>query len=196
MPHFSDLNCCRITGGEPAVAFDMEDTIRHLTTPFSQWAALVKAQTSPSSKQLYEEGGSSHPLSSQACIDSCCGLLVAVDALHLGSEACVELVSDGVFQTLGEGTTADWEGISKRLAQRKGTHACNPAWLQEDAQESCDSIHARIKQACCSSEVAVLMLRLAVRAACLAESRMGRGTARQHWHSSSGPVHGCPCCER
>ena len=52
---------------------------------------------------------------------------------------------------------------------RKG----HPAWIQEGGQASVDAVHERLRRACCSSEVAVLMLRLAVRSACLASSWYG-----------------------
>ena len=40
-------------------------------------------------------------------------------------------------------------------------------------QTAVDSVHERLRRACCSSEIAVLMLRLAVRSACLASSWYG-----------------------
>ena len=43
----------------------------------------------------------------------------------------------GCFKTLGEGTAADWEGISERLAQRAGKQAHDPAWLQQDPRGVC-----------------------------------------------------------
>ena len=102
-----------------------------------------------------------------------CGLLEALDGHGLGQECCTELLSNGVFTTLGEGVAADWKAISDRLAQRAGEEANDPAWLQEGPQEAIDAVHERLRRACCSSEVAVLMLRLAVRSACLAGSWYG-----------------------
>ena len=54
-----------------------------------------------------------------------------------------------------------------------GEEAHNPAWIEEDGQDSFDAVQERFRWACCSSEVAVLMLRLAVRTACLASSWYG-----------------------
>ena len=151
----------------------MVDFPKRFTAPFSQWADRVQDESSTSPAQLYEEGGSGHPFCSAACIQSCCGLLEALDDHGLGKECCRELLSDGVFDTLGEGTAADWEGISERLAQRASEEAVSPAWIQEGGQESVDAVHERLRRACCSSEVAVLMLRLATRSACLASSWYG-----------------------
>ena len=151
----------------------MGSPVRSCFAPFSHWADRVQLEASASSAQLYEGGGVSHPFSSAACAQSCCGLLEAIDSHRLGKECCKELLSDGVFRKLGEGIAADWEGISKRLVQRAGKKAHDPAWIQEDGQESIDAVHERLRRACCSSEVALLMLRLAVRSACLAGSWYG-----------------------
>ena len=141
----------------------MGSLVRALTAPFSQWAERIKAQSSVNS----------HPVFPQAFIDSCYGFLEAMDGFHFGKECAIDLLSDGTYQTLGEATAADWQGISEGLARRAGTHAHSPAWLQEDPQESRESVRERIRRARCSSEVAVLMLRLAMRAASLTESWYG-----------------------
>ena len=147
----------------------MDDPVRSFTAPFSQWAIYVTKDASSRNK----EEGSSHYSCSSALMKSCCGLLDAIVGQHLGKECCKELLRDGVFQTLGEGIVTDWEGISERLAQQTGKQAHNPAWLQTDPRESADAVQERLRRACCGSEVAVLMLRLAVRSACLAGSCYG-----------------------
>ena len=93
-----------------------------------------------------------------------------MDRHKLGKECCRELLRNGVFRTLGEGTAADWDGICRRLAQRVEPQAQQPAWPQQDPQDFCTD---RLKRASCSSEVAVFMLRLVVRAACLGSSWYG-----------------------
>ena len=124
-------------------------------------------------QELYEGGGNSHPFSSTACIKSCCDLLGAIDSDHLGKECCKELLSSRVFKTLGEAIAADWGAISERLAQRAGNYFNEPAWLQDGLERCVAPVSKRLRQACCSSEVAVLMLRLAVRTACLGSSWYG-----------------------
>ena len=133
---------------------------------FSQWALIAKAESTASPGKVYEEERS-HVLRSQPCLDSCYELLLLTDHFCLGNECCQELLRINTFRTLGEAAAADWEGISVRLAQRGGTQAHEPAWFQQDKEYCAASIHARITQACCSGEVAILMLRLAVRCACL-----------------------------
>ena len=130
---------------------------RSVAVPFSRWAQCVQ-----------RDGD----LNKTACMSSCCDLLGAYDR-RLGKQCYNELLDLGVYYTLGEATAADWEDISERLAQRVGTQAQHPAWLPEDPQEATDSVSERLRRACCSSEVAVLMLRLAVRAACLDSSWYG-----------------------
>ena len=149
----------------------MDALVREITAPFSRWAEAVKHASATFSDELYDGGG--NPFSSTPCIESCCGLLEAVGRFHQGAACCEELLKDGVYRTLGEGIAADWEGISERLAQRADTQAHDPAWLQEDVEECLASVSERLRRACCRSETAVLMLRLAVRAACLAGSWYG-----------------------
>ena len=144
-----------------------------LTSAFSQWAHRVRGEVLCLPQELHGEGGSSRPVCSQACIESCFGLLIVTDRQHTAKECCKQLVSGGVYKALGEGTAANWEGISESLAQRAGTQAQDPAWLQQKFQVSLTSVRQRLRRACCSSEVAVLMLRLAVRPACLASSWYG-----------------------
>lgn len=145
-------------------------SVKAVTGPFSQWAHQVHQVSSNSQS---EESPTSNPFSSTACIESCCGLLGGIDRHHLGKECCKELLSNGVFKMLGEGTAADWEDISKELAPRVGTQSHDPAWLHSNPEQCQASVSERLERACCSSEVAVLLLRLAVRTACLASSWYG-----------------------
>ena len=148
-------------------------SVENVSATFSQWARQVQHATS-NTQELYEGGGHSHPFSSTACIDSCCSLLGVIDKHHhLYVDCCRELLSTGVFTMLGEGTATDWDGISKGLAHRVGTQLHDPAWLQSDPEQCQASVSERLQRACCSGEVAVLMLRLAVRTACLASSWYG-----------------------
>ena len=149
---------------------DFGDPIKAVITPFSQWADHVRAESSVPDEVYHEDEGS-HRLCSAA--ESCCGLLEAIGGQRLGKQCCEEQLNARVFECLGKGTAADWQSISERLAQRVGEEAQHPAWLQDDQQECIDSVSERIRRACCSSEVAVLMLRLAVRSACLASSWYG-----------------------
>ena len=153
----------------------MDDAIRFVTVPFAEWADRVHACSSPVNPDLYE---SSHPFCSIACPASYFRLLRAMDRHHLGKECCKELLSDGVFTKLGEGAAADWEGVSARLAQRVGTLAQEPAWLQGDPQNPLKAVTERLSRACCANEVAVLMLRLAVRSACHASNWYGPWESR------------------
>ena len=131
---------------------------------------------------MFGEGGSSHPFRSTTCIESCVSLLQVTDRQHTAKECCKQLVSDGVYKALGEGTAGNWDGISESLAQRAGTQAQQLAWLQQDVQESVDSVSQRLRRACCSGEVAVLMLRLAVRPASLANSWYGPWESEEAMH--------------
>ena len=142
----------------------MNVSVEHVTAPFSQWAHRVQYASPATTQGLYEEGRNSHPFSSSACLESCCGILRAM-RLH-PVKGCSELLSSGVFKLLGAATAADWEGISEGLAHRTSTQSHEPAWLHNDPKECQASVSERLKRACCSSEVAVLMLRLAVRTAC------------------------------
>lgn len=153
---------------------DMEDAVRRVTVPFAEWAARVRRCSSPVKPLavLYEEV-SRHPFCSIACMTCYCDLSRTLDRHHLGKECCKKLLSDGVFTSLGEEAEADWKGISARLAQRVGSQAQEPAWLEVDPQKPINSVSRRLDRACCSNEVAVLMLRLAVRSACLASSWYG-----------------------
>ena len=156
-----------------------DDAVRNITLPFSQWAMCVHAESLASPTKLHEEGSSSPPFyRTRACVLACCCFLRAMNTHgdgHLGKLYSKQLVSDGVYRLLGEGTAADWEGISKWLAKRAGMQTHDPAWLQDrdNPQQSITSICDRLGRACCSSEVAVLMLRLAVRPACLCSSWYG-----------------------
>ena len=80
-----------------------------------------------------------------------------------------------MYEALGEGTAADWKGISTWLALRAGTQPHHPAWLQYggDSEESYAYLCDRFRLACCSGEVAVLMLRLVVHTASLHSSWYG-----------------------
>ena len=150
--------------------------VGHVTIPFSEWAKCVREASPTFPEELYAEGANSHPFCSTACIERCRGLLGALDKGQLGKACCKALVSSGVFRMLGQGTAADWKGISEKLAQRVGTQVQEPAWLHSDPidPEQCQaSVSKRLEQACCSSEVAVLMLRLAVRTACTDSSWCG-----------------------
>ena len=150
----------------------MGSPVRTAALDFSQWADRIRAQ-SPSFTVIFEEDGDSHPFCSTACIASCCGVLGAIDRDSLGRECCDELVRLNVYHKLGEGSRATWDVASQVLAQRVGTQAQDPAWLQQDLSASMSSVSERLRRACCSSEVAILMLRLAVRAACLGSSWFG-----------------------
>ena len=145
------------------------------TAPFAQWAGNVRAESHTSTEELlYHQGGTGHPSCSTPWIKACCRLLEAIDQYGLGKQCRRELLSDGVYRKLGEATAANWEGISERLLQQKGKQAHDPAWLQQGQQDdNCSAVFKRFRQACCSAELAVLMLRLAVRAACLAGSWYG-----------------------
>ena len=57
--------------------------------------------------------------------------------------------------------------------QAAGRQAHEPAWIQEGRQASLGAIRERMDRAVCRSESAVLMLRLAVRCACLGGSWYG-----------------------
>ena len=149
----------------------MNADVEHFTGPFSQWARHVQ-HVSFTCPMLYVEG-SSHPFSSTACIASCGGLLEAVDRHHLGKECCDKQLSSGVFRMLGEGTAASWEVISDSLAHRVGEQTHDPAWLDSGPEGCTPSIRERLERACCSGEVAVLMLQLAVRTACFHSSWYG-----------------------
>ena len=153
----------------------MEQPVKLFTVPFAQWADHVRAESCTSTEELlYHQGGTGHPSCCTPWIEGCCGLLEAMDTYHLGSECRRELLSDGVYRKLGEATAANWEGISERLVQRKGKQAHDPAWLQQGQHaDNVSAIFNRFRQACCSAELAVLMLRLAVRAACLTGSWYG-----------------------
>ena len=148
---------------------------------FLQWADRVRA-ASPSISDLFQGDGSSHPFCSSACLESCCGLLGAIDRDNLGRECCEELVRLNVYHKLGEATRARWDFISQGMAQRAGTQAEDPAWLQQDLQETMSYVSERLRRACCTSEVAILMLRLAVRAACLGSSWFGPWDSVQAVH--------------
>ena len=145
--------------------------LRETTSAFSHWAHRVQGEELP--EELYGERGSTRPISFKAFTESCVGLLIFTDRQHTAKECCKQLVSDGVYKTLGEGTAGDWEAISEGLAQRAGTQALDPAWLEQSLQESMDSVQQRLRRVCCTGEAAVLMLRLAVRPACLASSWYG-----------------------
>ena len=145
------------------------------TVPFAQWVDHVRAESyTITDELLYQQGGSGHPSCSTPWIRGCCGLLETIDQYHLGNECRMELLSNGVFRKLGEATAANWEGISERLVQRKGQQAHDPAWLQQGQHaDNVSAVYERFRRASCSGEMAVLMLRLAVRTACLAGSWYG-----------------------
>ena len=106
----------------------MAAPVREVTVPFSRWAERVKRASDASTDELY---GGSNPFSSTSCVESCCGLLEAYDRHNLGKGCCEELLRNGVYRTLGEGTAADWDGICRRLAaQRVNRQAQQPAWPQ------------------------------------------------------------------
>ena len=152
----------------------MGSPVRTDVLEFSQWADRARAKSRQITKKLFKEGDSSQPLSFIACNASCCALLRAIDRDNLGRECCDELVRVGVYRALSGAITAEWEVISEALlVERVGTQACDSAWLEQDPEESMTSVRERLRLASCSSEVAVLMLRLAVRAACLASSWHG-----------------------
>ena len=137
----------------------MGPNVREIIGPFSHWAERVKRGDECCAA-----------FSSTPCVASCCGLLEAMDRHKLGKECCKELLRGGVYKTLGEGTAADWDDICRLLALRGDMQAQQPAWPQQDAQKFSTE---RLRRAFCSSEVAVFMLRLAVRAACLGSSWCG-----------------------
>ena len=147
--------------------------VEHVTLPFSQWAERVQDVSSPISEELYVEGGTSHPFFSTACIKSCRGLLGASNKGQQGKACCKALVSGGVIKMLGQGTAANWKFVSENLAQRVGKQVHEPAWLHSDPEQCQASVSERLERACCSGEVAVLMLRLAVRTACSDSSWCG-----------------------
>ena len=153
----------------------MDDAVRYVTQPFSEWAARVTACSSLVISELYEEDVSSHPFASKDCTESYCRLLRTLDShcVGEGEECRKKLVTARVYTKLGKAVVADWEGISARLAQRVGTQAQDPAWLQGDPQKPADSVSERLRRACCANEVAIFMLRLAVRSACHASSWYG-----------------------
>ena len=106
--------------------------LRGTTSAFSQWAHRVRGEGSTLPQELFGEGGSSHAVCSTACIESCIGLLRMTDRQYTAKECCKQLVSDDVYKILGEGTAANWKAISESLAQRAGTQAQHPAWLQQN----------------------------------------------------------------
>ena len=158
-----------------------EDAVRNIAMPFSHWASRVQAESLASPTKFFVEGSSSQPLyHARACMMACCSFVRAMNThglLYMGKEYSKELVSGGAYRVLGEGTAADWERISGWLASRAGTQTHHPAWLQKgddlDEDASITFLCDRLRLACCASEVAVLMLRLAVRAACLGSSWYG-----------------------
>ena len=139
------------------------------TTTFTQWAHCVQREATAFPVHFYE---GQHAYWSKS-FKNCCELLEAIDEQHMSKGCCIQL-SDGAYESLGEAAAAaDWKAICEWLAQRVGRQAQHPAWLEQDAQECASSVRERLERACCSGEVAVLMLRLAVRAACLASSWYG-----------------------
>ena len=159
-----------------------EKVVKSFTNPFGDLGVRVHIEASAYPSELYEEGGSSQPFCSNDCIMDCCGMLRAMDSpvYRLGKACSTEMVRNGTYKLLGEATAlADWEAISAGLAQRVGRHAQDPAWPQEGVEASIDYVCERFRRACCASELAVLMLRLAVRAACLAGSWYGPWENRQ-----------------
>ena len=143
------------------------------TSHFPSHSELVQDVSSPISEELYVEGGTSHPFCFTACIESCRGLLGASNKGQQGKACCKALVSVGVFKMLGQGTATNWKFVSEYLAHWVGKQVHDPAWLHSDPEQCQASVSERLQRACCSSEVAVLMLRLAVRTACLASSWYG-----------------------
>ena len=152
----------------------MNVLVEDFTAPFSQWALRVLAVSYILPEELYaESAGNNHPFCATACIGSSWRLLEALDRHHLGKEVCKKLIGDGSFKVLGEGTSANWKDISIGLVQRAGTHIHHPAWLETDPEQCKANVRERLQRACCSGEVAVLMLHLAVRTACLHSSWYG-----------------------
>ena len=149
--------------------------MKSLTIPFSQWANRVKAESAASPNALHGEGRSGRPyFLSESLLMTCCGFAVA-DA-NLATECHQDLVCNNVYTVLGEGSAAQWERISAWLAQRAGTQVQDPAYFRAQEDPDLDpeqfkySVANRLKGACCSGEVAIFMLRLAVRTACLTSS--------------------------
>ena len=160
------------------------EAVKSITGPFSQWASRVQAEASASPKALYgaEEAREGQPyFFSQPCVKACLSLMTAMDTYHLGIPCHEELLRNKVFKVLGEASAAHWEGISKWLAHRTGTQAQHPVYfrVEKSPRMVTDKIGTRLKRACCSSEVAVLMLRLAVRTACLGSSWYGPWESRE-----------------
>ena len=159
------------------------EDVTPITDSFSRWAKRVQADASASPKALYAEGATAEQpyYFSKPCLGACCGLLMAVDTYHQVIPCRKELLRNKDFKALGEGSAADWEGISKWLVRRAGTHAQHPTYHRagDPPQVITCNIGERLRLACCSSEVAVLMLRLAVRTACLAGSLYGPWESRE-----------------
>ena len=153
----------------------MAEVVKGFTNPFGECSVRVKLEANANPLELYGEGGSSHPLCSDACIKDCCGLLGAMDCPGdvIAKRCCTEMVRNGTYKLLGESAMTDWEAVSAALAQRAGADAQDPAWPQRSATASAAYVRERLRRACCASEVALLMLRLAVRAACLGSSWYG-----------------------
>ena len=155
------------------------ECLQPVANSFSNWAYRVRAEAaSQNAVRAAGLDGSGEPhFSPVSCARACCSLLMVVDRYH-GAAFHQMLLSRKVFQVLGEGSAADWEGISERLAQQAGTQEQDPAWLHDP--EQCDaSVHARLHRAACSSEVSVLMLRLALRTACFGSSWYGPWSSRE-----------------
>ena len=150
------------------------EVVQQFTSPFSQVAMVALDESFGASLaspyEMYGESSSRNPFLSPDLVKIFCGMLGAVDRHHLGRECCKDLLKNGVFKALGGAAAADWKGISARLAQRAGTQVQNPAWLHTDPDQCHASVRERLKRACCASEVAIFMLRLALRTACLASS--------------------------
>ena len=163
----------RLVEGPPCKTSTMTTSVEQFTAPFSQWAHIVRDVSQYLPVELYDESGNSHPFCSTPCLEICCGLLGAIDSHHLGQECCTELLSSKTFRALGQAAAADWTGISARLAQRAGTQVQDPAWLHTDPEQCHASVRERLKRAASSNEVAIFMLRLALRTACLASSYFG-----------------------
>ena len=164
------------------------------TVPFAQWTDHVRAESCAFTEELlYQQGGSGHPSCSTPWIRGCCGLLEAIDNHNLGTECRRELLSDGVYRKLGEATAANWEGISERLVQQIGKQTHDPAWLQQGQHDgNCNAVFERFRRASCSAEMAVLMLRLAVRAASLAGSWYGPWESKEALLQFIRPMGGRP----
>lgn len=110
---------------------------------------------------------------SDDCISACALLITGIDQ-GLGPSLAEEFVLSSVYAKLACAADCDWRAISRALQQRVSRHAKRPPFYQAcDQKGAWRAVMGRLQQACSGAEVAVVFLRLAVRAACLDGSWFG-----------------------